>query len=156
MDNIIRRVHRSGPPHPEAAENESAAGDRRQPQWIRRAQPEISGENERGEAEADRRERRPEPKSRERVTEQEQRRPERHLFAWPEAAEEVRPDPAEGVEETERRQRSERKSRAGLNDPAKKGKRADDSDRVDEEPARANPGRRERQENVAREVHRAP
>ena len=29
MDDVVRRVHRSGPPHPEAAQNESAAGDRR-------------------------------------------------------------------------------------------------------------------------------
>src|ERR1700722_11658873 len=62
----------------------------------------------------DRRAPRPEPRSRERVAEQEQGRPERHLFARAEPAKEIRPDPAEGVEETERRQRSKRKTRAGL------------------------------------------
>ena len=61
MDDVVRPVHRSGPPHPEAAENESAAVDYRQPQRKGGARPNITSEDHRRETKADCGEGRPEP-----------------------------------------------------------------------------------------------
>src|SRR5271163_815891 len=88
----------SGPPHPEAAQDESAAGDDRHAQRKSRARPEVCSDNQGGEDKADRGEGLPEPESGDRIAEQEQCRPERHLLARAKIPDEVGPDPAEGVE----------------------------------------------------------
>src|SRR5271163_1354204 len=103
----------SGPPHPEAAERETEAGDDGLPKNEAIARPEVACEDERGKAEADRGERPSEPQSDDRIAEHEQRRPEGHRLAWAELSEEIRPDPAEGVEEGEGGESSERKAGGG-------------------------------------------
>ena len=50
VDDLVGSVHRSGPPHPEAAENKSAAVDCGEPERESGARPDIPGENERGQA----------------------------------------------------------------------------------------------------------
>src|SRR5271154_1352322 len=88
----------SGPPHPEAAEDEAATRDDRHAQRKSRAGPEVCRDDQGGEAEADRGEGGPEPEPGDRIAEQAQRRPEGHLLARAEIPDEVGPDPAEGVE----------------------------------------------------------
>src|SRR5271166_4508837 len=146
----------SAPPHPEAAGNEAEAGDGRQPQVECFAYPEVPADHERGEAEPDRREGRAEPQASQGVAKQEQRRPERHLLARPEASDEVRPDPPESVEEGEGGKNAQPKAAGGRCAIAQQGERADDADEVDEEPARAEPFGIERDHEVAREIYEAP
>src|SRR5271163_3930391 len=96
----------SGPPHPEAAEDESATGDDGLPKNEAAARPEVACEDERGKRPS-------EPQSDDRIAEHEQRRPEGHRLARAELSEEIRPDPAEGVEEGEGGESSERKAGGG-------------------------------------------
>src|ERR1700689_1526636 len=102
----------SGPPHPEAAEYEAATRYDRHRQRKSRAGPEVCGDDQGGEAKADRGEGPSEPQSGDRIAEQEQRRPEGHLLARAKIPDEVGPDPAEGVEQQERGERPHRRAGA--------------------------------------------
>ena len=65
------------------------------------ARPQVAGEHQRAQAQAERGESGPEPQAGERVAEQEQGRPERVEFARPEAAEADAPQQAEGDKQRE-------------------------------------------------------
>src|SRR5580704_13456057 len=144
------------PPHPKPAEHEAEAADESLPENEGLARPEVAGQDQRSEAEADGGERRAEPKPRERVAEQEERRPERHLFAWAHLPEKVRPYPAEGVEERERRENPEGEAGDGRRAVAQQDERAGDADEVDEEPTRAEPARADRDEKIPHEIDHTP
>ncbi len=71
-------------------------------------------------------------------------------------SEEMRPHPAESVEEGEGGKNAQRKAAAGRGAEAQNGERGEDADEVDKKPARAEPSGLERDEQIAREIDETP
>ena len=97
-----------------------------------------------------------EPEPDQRVSEQEEGRPERHLLSRPELTEKLRPDPAEGVEERESGKNPQRKAAGGRRAETQERDRAHDAGGVRQKPSRSEPCWPHRDEEIADEIDPAP